>query len=56
MQILSARSTLLSYALHVQPQPWLPVRLIQNRIEGEVKNNLRAVREYSERQWASQPQ
>ena len=29
-------------------QIWLPVRLIQSRIEGEVKNNLAAVRNHSE--------
>lgn len=29
-------------------QVWLPVRLIQSRIEGEVKNNLAAVKRHSE--------
>ena len=44
-------SSRLSYSLHVQPQPWLPVRLIQGRIEGEVRVNLAAVRDHSERLW-----
>lgn len=51
MQVSSPGETLLSYSLHVQPQQWLPVRLIQSRIEGEVKANLLAVRDYSERHW-----
>ena len=29
-------------------QIWLPVRLIQNRIEGEIRANLSAVRQHSE--------
>ena len=29
-------------------QIWLPVRLIQSRIEGEIRNNLSAVRQHSE--------
>ncbi|EFJ40109.1 hypothetical protein VOLCADRAFT_100126 [Volvox carteri f. nagariensis] len=33
-------STLLSYALFVKPQAWLPVALIQGRIENEVVRNL----------------
>ncbi|KAK9822828.1 hypothetical protein WJX81_006251 [Elliptochloris bilobata] len=44
----------LSYALFVRPQIWLPVRLIQGRVEGEVRTNLAAVREHSERVWTSQ--
>lgn len=41
-------TTLLCYSLYVQPQAWLPVALIQNRIEKEVTNNLKAVRKYAE--------
>jgi hypothetical protein len=37
------QGTLLCYAAFVQPKPWLPVRLIQGRIEREVKRNLEAV-------------
>ena len=29
-------------------QVWLPIRLIQNRVENEIKNNLTAVRRHSE--------
>lgn len=39
----------LSYALYVKPQTWLPVRLIQGRIEGEVISNLQAVQKHAER-------
>jgi len=42
------RSTLLCYSLYVQPQPWLPVSIIQNRIEKEVARNLAAVRKHAE--------
>lgn len=38
----------LSYALFVRPQVWLPVQLVQSRIEAEVKNNLNAVRAYAQ--------
>ncbi|DBA89699.1 TPA: hypothetical protein ACH3X2_004589 [Trebouxia sp. C0005] len=38
----------LSYALFVRPQVWLPIRLIQNRVENEIKNNLTAVQRHSE--------
>lgn len=48
MQKVAPASTRLSYSLHVQPQPWLPVRLIQNRITGEIRVNLNAVRLHSE--------
>ncbi len=41
-------STLLSYSLYVQPQAWLPVRLVQSRIQLEVASNLQAVRSHSE--------
>lgn len=44
----SAR-TRLSYALFVRPQKWMPIGLIQNRIEGEVIANLTAVRAHAER-------
>jgi hypothetical protein len=42
-------SSRLSYALFVRPQIWLPVRLVQGRIESEIKNNLAAVRSHTER-------
>ena len=42
-------STLLCYSLYVQPQSWLPVRLIQSRIQNEVVSNLQAVRTHSEK-------
>ena len=29
-------------------QIWLPIRLIQNRVENEIKNNLTAVQKHSE--------
>ncbi len=56
MQERPAEGTLLSYSLHVRPQPWLPVALIQSRIEGEVKMNLSAVRDFSERKHRLQQQ
>ncbi|KAF5829951.1 dehydrase and lipid transport-domain-containing protein, partial [Dunaliella salina] len=40
--------SVLSYALYVKPQRWLPVRLIQNRIEKEVLRNLGALRDYAQ--------
>lgn len=49
MQQTSPTTTRLSYALHVQPQAWLPVRMVQGRIVGEVRVNLTAVRQHSER-------
>ncbi|KAJ9509341.1 dehydrase and lipid transport-domain-containing protein [Haematococcus lacustris] len=42
-------NTLLCYSLYVQPQTWLPVGLIQSRIEKEVFKNLDAVRVHAER-------
>ena len=42
-------TTRLSYALFVRPQRWLPVQLVQNRIEGEIVANLRAVRAHAEK-------
>lgn len=41
--------TRLSYALFVRPQKWMPIGLIQNRIEGEVIANLTAVRAHAEK-------
>ncbi|KXZ44564.1 hypothetical protein GPECTOR_65g182 [Gonium pectorale] len=51
MQQTGDQSTLLSYALFVKPQAWLPVALIQGRIENEVLRNLEAVSRYSESQF-----
>ena len=45
----SSSAARLAYALYVRPQAWLPVRLIQSRIEGEVVANLRAVQQHAER-------
>lgn len=42
-------TTRLSYAVTVSPMAWLPVGLIQNRIEREIGQNLRAVADYAER-------
>jgi hypothetical protein len=41
-------ATRLSYSLLVRPQPWLPVALIQAKVEREVVANLRAVARYVE--------
>lgn len=41
-------TTTLGYSLYVKPQEWLPVGLIQSRIENEVANNLDAVRKHAE--------
>lgn len=49
MQSTAAGGTLLCYALYVMPQRWLPVGLIQSRIEREVAANLDAVRRHAER-------
>ncbi len=35
-------------------QIWLPVRLVQGRIENEIKANLSAVRRYAESKYARQ--
>ncbi|KAG2454507.1 hypothetical protein HYH02_000354 [Chlamydomonas schloesseri] len=51
MQQTGDCSTLLSYALFVKPQAWLPVALIQGRIENEVVRNLEAVAKYAEAQY-----
>jgi hypothetical protein len=47
-QQFNEQGTLLCYSLYVQPQAWLPVALIQNRIEKEVAKNLEAVRAHAE--------
>ncbi|BDA51073.1 hypothetical protein COCOBI_17-2930 [Coccomyxa sp. Obi] len=44
----NSNSSRLSYALFVRPQLWLPVRLVQGRIENEIKNNLAAVQRHTE--------
>lgn len=43
--------TRLSYVAEVSPQPWLPVGLIQGRIEWDCRHNLAAVRLHAERLW-----
>mmetsp|Transcript_39062 Transcript_39062/g.110643 ORF Transcript_39062/g.110643 Transcript_39062/m.110643 type:complete len:293 (-) Transcript_39062:507-1385(-) len=40
----------LSYSVIVKPKPWLPVRLVESRIKGEIAANLMAVREFAEAQ------
>ena len=40
--------------LYDAPQIWLPVRLVQGRIENEIKANLSAVRRYAESKHAKQ--
>jgi hypothetical protein len=42
-------ATTLQYALFVRPHPWLPVKLIEDRISAEVVNNLNAVRRHTEK-------
>jgi len=44
----SEEYTLLCYSLYVQPQKWLPVSVLQGRIEKEVRKNLEAVRVHTE--------
>ncbi|GFR46044.1 hypothetical protein Agub_g7513 [Astrephomene gubernaculifera] len=56
MQPTGERTTLLSYALYVKPQSWLPVALIQGRIENEVVRNLEAVSRYAESQYQQEQQ
>ncbi len=36
------------FSVWVLLQLWLPVRLVQGRIENEIKNNLAAVRRHTE--------
>lgn len=48
MQEVGPNKTRLSYALFVRPHPWLPVGLIQSRVQKEVAANLRAVGTYVE--------
>lgn len=45
----SSTTTTLMYSLFVRPHPWLPVKLIEDRISSEVVNNLKAVRQHTER-------
>lgn len=45
----SSTTTTLMYSLFVRPHPWLPVKLIEDRISSEVVNNLKAVRQHAER-------
>lgn len=44
----------LSYSVVVSPMAWLPVALIQNRIERDIANNLRAVSNHAEKTWSMQ--
>ena len=46
--VAGKNTTRLSYAVTVSPMRWLPVRLVQGRIEGEITSNLQAVRAYAE--------
>ena len=48
------RTTYLSYAVFVRPQRWLPVRLIQHRIQGKIEANLCAVQQHTESLWRSE--
>lgn len=50
------QTSLLCYTLYVQPKSWLPVGLIQNRIQKEVTKNLEAVRAQAELLHMSQAQ
>lgn len=43
-----APTSRLSYALFVRPQRWMPIALIQSRIQGEVRSNLTAVQQYAQ--------
>lgn len=45
----NVQGTLLCYSLYVQPRPWLPVGLIQGRIEREIVRNLEALKRHAER-------
>jgi hypothetical protein len=40
--------TLLSYAVYVLPQKWLPVGIVQGRIAEDITKNLDAVRRHAE--------
>ncbi|GAB4818461.1 hypothetical protein N2152v2_005507 [Parachlorella kessleri] len=44
-------TTILSYSLFVRPQIWLPVQLVQARIEREIVANLKAVQSFVEGRW-----
>ena len=52
VQLLSDRALIMVSCVGVQI--WLPVRLVQGRIENEIKANLSAVRRYAEGQYARQ--
>jgi hypothetical protein len=41
--------TLLSYAVYVLPQKWLPVGIVQGRISSDIGKNLAAVRAHAEK-------
>ena len=41
--------TIVSYAVQVKPHPLLPVKLIENRISGDMVTNLEAIRAHVER-------
>ena len=50
-QLSAVRFRAVQYAVCLMSlvlQVWLPIRLIQNRVENEIKNNLAAVRQHSE--------
>jgi hypothetical protein len=51
-RVFTPTQTRLSYAARVQPQPWLPVQLLESRITQEVMSNLTAVKKQAEKQWA----
>lgn len=48
MERMGPGNTRLAYGLHVRPQRWLPVGLIQGRIKREVQSNLVAVKRHAE--------
>ena len=45
----AAKTTSLSYTVKVVPKPWLPAVLVEARIANEVRLNLQAVRDFTER-------
>lgn len=48
IQTAGPQQALLCYALYVQPQKWLPVKLIQGRITNQVVANLSCVQSHAE--------
>ena len=42
-------NTILSYTVDVKPKLWLPVRLIEGRLCNEIKRNLAAIRDESQK-------